>query len=108
LYTPFDEAIGHYRRYTKQTLAELTPANLELLRLFYLDAVGLISSLGNRLVLKHALPSPQQIAVWDKLLVRLSRIVDPLLAHSLGKSVVGVWRKKEAGSYESLALSDRA
>jgi cyclopropane fatty-acyl-phospholipid synthase-like methyltransferase len=94
LYTPFDQAIGHCRRYTKKTLAALTPDGLELVRLIYLDSVGLLASLGNRLVLKSAMPTSKQIAVWDKFLVRLSRIVDPLLAYTVGKSVVGVWRKK--------------
>src|SRR5205814_658951 len=94
LYTPFDEAIGHYRRYTKKTLEALTADHLELRRLFYLDAVGLLASLGNRLLLQRAMPNPRQIAVWDRFLVRLSRLVDPLLAYSAGKSVVGVWRKQ--------------
>lgn len=93
LYTPFDEAIGHCRRYTKKTLAALTPEGLDLVRLIYLDSVGLLASLGNRLVLKSSMPTPKQIAVWDKFLVRLSRVVDPLVAHSVGKSVLGVWRK---------------
>ena len=46
------------------------------------------------LVLKAAMPTPRQIAVWDRLLVRLSRMIDPLLAYSVGKSVVAVWRRK--------------
>jgi hypothetical protein len=94
LYTPFDKAIGHCRRYTKESLGALTPEALELVRLHYLDSVGLLASLGNRLLLKRAMPSPKQIAVWDKILVRLSRIADPLLAYLVGKSVVGVWRRK--------------
>jgi len=52
--------------------------------------------LGNRPLPQPAKPTAKQIAVWDKFLVRLSRIVDPLLAYSVGKSVVGVWRVKEA------------
>jgi hypothetical protein len=98
LYTPFDQAIGHCRRYTKKTLAAITPDSLELERLFYLDSVGLLASLGNRLLLKSAMPTARQIAVWDKFLVRMSRVVDPLLAYSVGKSVVGIWRKKAVRS----------
>jgi ubiquinone/menaquinone biosynthesis C-methylase UbiE len=94
LYTPFDESIGHYRRYTKKTLAALTPPDCELERLRYLDSIGLFASLGNRFLLKSAMPNPKQILIWDKLLVPLSRMVDPLLAYSVGKSVLGVWRKK--------------
>jgi hypothetical protein len=94
LYTRFDNAVGHYRRYCKKTLAALTPDDLELVRLIYLDSAGLLASLGNRLMLHSAVPTPRQIAVWDKGLVPLSRLVDPLLFYSMGKSVLAVWRKK--------------
>jgi SAM-dependent methyltransferase len=94
LYTPFDAAIGHFRRYTKRTLAALTPPGLDLVRLNYLDSVGMLASLGNRLVLHRAMPDPKQIAVWDRVMVPVSRVLDPLLAYSLGKSVLGVWRRR--------------
>lgn len=95
LYTPFDRAIGHFRRYTRSSLRALTPASLRLERLFYLDAVGLLASLGNRLLLKQAMPTARQIQVWDRFMVPVSRWLDPLLAYGLGKTVVGVWRRPE-------------
>ncbi|HVQ36053.1 MAG TPA: class I SAM-dependent methyltransferase [Pyrinomonadaceae bacterium] len=95
LYTPFDEAIGHHRRYNKQTLLAVVPEELELTELKYLDSVGATASLGNRFVLKQKSPSVKQLAVWDKLMVPLSRLVDPLLGYRAGKSVLGVWRKSE-------------
>jgi SAM-dependent methyltransferase len=97
LYTPFDKSIGHYRRYTKKSFAALTADGLELVRLSYLDSVGLFASLGNRLVLKSSMPKQGQIAFWDKFLVPLSRIIDPVLAYSVGKSVLAVWRKQSPG-----------
>jgi 2-polyprenyl-3-methyl-5-hydroxy-6-metoxy-1,4-benzoquinol methylase len=93
LFTPFDAAIGHYRRYTKATLRAAAPEAMVLIRLAYLDAVGLLASMGNRWVLGSALPTRGQIAAWDRLLVRLSRWADPLLGYSLGKSVLAVWEK---------------
>ncbi len=98
LFTPFDEAIGHYRRYTKSSLRAAAPEGLSLIRLVYLDAVGMLASLGNRLVLQSASPNPRQIALWDRVMVPLSRVADPLLLHSLGKSVVGIWRKAATGT----------
>jgi SAM-dependent methyltransferase len=98
LFTPFDKAIGHYRRYTKGTLKAAAPSGLELVRLAYLDAVGLLASLGNKLVLNRSMPKPSQIAVWDRLMVPMSRALDPLLAHSVGKSVLGVWRRPPGGA----------
>ena len=53
----------------------------------------MLASLGNRLVLQRSMPSQRQIAVWDRLMVPLSRLIDPLLGYSLGKSVLAVWRK---------------
>ncbi|MBN2560446.1 MAG: class I SAM-dependent methyltransferase [Phycisphaerae bacterium] len=93
LYAPFDKAVGHFRRYNKETLAALTPPGLDLHRLTYLDSVGLLASLCNRLLLKSTMPTRSQIAVWDRFMVRLSRIVDPALGYRVGKSVLGVWRK---------------
>jgi SAM-dependent methyltransferase len=93
LYTPFDQAIGHYRRYSRSTLRAVGPDGVELARLVYLDSVGLLASLGNRLVLKSSMPNPAQIALWDRLMVPLSRFLDPCLGYSLGKSVLAVWKK---------------
>ncbi len=97
LFTPFDAALGHFRRYSRSTLRRLTVAGLELERMAYLDSVGMLASLGNRLILKASMPRPSQIAAWDKLMVPLSRVVDPLTGHLLGKSILGVWRRPAAG-----------
>jgi SAM-dependent methyltransferase len=94
LYTPFDEAIGHHRRYNKNTLLAVIPEGLERMELKYLDSVGALASAGNRLVLKSKSPSAKQLAVWDKLMIPLSKLVDPLLGYRAGKTVLGVWRKR--------------
>jgi SAM-dependent methyltransferase len=93
LYSPFDKAIGHFRRYSRRSIAALTPQAVILERCFYLDAVGLLASLGNRMLLKSSMPTAAQIGVWDRLMVPLSRLLDPLLFRRLGKSVVAVWRR---------------
>ncbi|MGM5025795.1 class I SAM-dependent methyltransferase [Tardiphaga sp. 862_B3_N4_1] len=93
LFTAFDSAIGHFRRYNKRSLLSLVPAGLTLEKVFYLDSVGLAASLGNRFVLKSAAPSEGQIQLWDKCMVPISRIVDPLIGNSIGKTVIGVWRR---------------
>jgi SAM-dependent methyltransferase len=91
LYTPFDRALGHFRRYNATTLRAATPDGLEAEKVFYLDSVGLLASLGNRLVLNAAQPTAGQIQLWDKWMVPLSRFVDPVTGNRLGKSIVGVW-----------------
>jgi len=93
LFTPFDAAIGHHRRYTRKTLAAVAPPSLVRERLDYLDSAGLFLSLGNRLFLKSAHPTAAQILFWDRRVVPLSRVLDPLLLRSAGKSVLGIWRR---------------
>lgn len=97
LFTPFDTAVGHFRRYTKKTLAAAAPPGLRAEKLIYLDSVGLAASLANRLLLKSAMPSHAQIQTWDRLMVPASRILDPLLGNRAGKSVLGVWRASGSG-----------
>ena len=94
LFTPFDAAIGHHRRYTRSTFGALASASLARVRLDYLDSMGWFASLANRVLLRKAMPTTRQIAVWDRGLVRLSRLVDPWLGYRAGKSVLAVWRKR--------------
>jgi SAM-dependent methyltransferase len=93
LYTPFDAAIGHYRRYTERMLRAIVPGGLKEEKMQYLDAVGMLASAGNRMFLKSAHPKLEQIRFWDRFLVPVSRVVDPLVGHSFGRSVLAVWRK---------------
>jgi SAM-dependent methyltransferase len=93
LYTPFDQAIGHYRRYGRRRFESLQPPSASIVRMRYLDSVGLVASLGNRLFLRSASPTGAQVRFWDKVLVSASKLLDPLLAYRVGKSILGVWRK---------------
>ncbi|XTZ12089.1 MAG: methyltransferase type 12, partial [cyanobacterium endosymbiont of Rhopalodia inflata] len=93
LFTPFYLALGHYRRYDKQTLLSIMPDNLDCQKLNYLDSVGILASLGNRFFLKSSNPTSKQIKLWDTLMVPLSIKIDPLISYSLGKSILGIWKK---------------
>jgi hypothetical protein len=59
----------------------------------YLDSVGMLASMGNRFVLNSGMPTSRQLWVWDKLMVPVSRLIDPVIRYTLGKSVLGVWEK---------------
>jgi SAM-dependent methyltransferase len=91
LFSEFDRQVGHQRRYDRKSLGALAPAGARLLALRYLDSVGLLASLGNRLLLRAPLPSRAQIRLWDSILVPASRVLDSLSLGRLGKSVVAVW-----------------
>ncbi|MAY63384.1 MAG: methyltransferase type 12 [Rhizobiales bacterium] len=93
LYTPFDEGIGHFRRYSKATLSACQPDGSEQVLLRYLDGVGIAASLANRMLLQQSMPTQSQIAKWDKFMVPVSRVIDPMTGYHIGKSVLAVWRR---------------
>jgi SAM-dependent methyltransferase len=93
LFSAFDEAIGHYRRYTSRSLAALTPIGCTLQHRCMLDAAGFFASLANAALLRASAPSPRQIRLWDGVLVPISRVLDRVTAHRFGKTVVVVWRR---------------
>lgn len=93
LYSPFDAAIGHYRRYSRSALSARTPEGSRIETIRYLDCVGIITSLVNRAFLRQRQPTLRQILFWDSLVVPLSRVLDPVFGIHLGKSVLSVWRR---------------
>jgi SAM-dependent methyltransferase len=93
LFSDFDRAIGHHRRYDAAMMAALTPPTLRSERIYYLDSSGILPSLANRLRKGKGVPSKWPILLWDRALIPLSRLLDPLFGHRLGKTVVGIWTK---------------
>ena len=91
LFSEFDASIGHHRRYTRPSLLALAPPDLTLSSCRYLDSVGLMASLANRMVLRASLPTPKQIRTWDRLMVPLSRLLDKVVCYKFGRSIVAVW-----------------
>ena len=87
----FDTSVGHVRG----TLANLAASGVvEFVKLAYLDSVGLIASSANKFMLQSEMPTPAQMAARVRMMVPHSRWVDPLLAYSVGKFTLGVWRKR--------------
>lgn len=95
LYSPFDKAIGHYRRYTRKTLKQITPEGLTISSNRYYDSFGYFASVVNKLFLRQKYPTVKQVLFWDRWLVPLSKISDKLFFHSFGKSIITAWRKED-------------
>jgi SAM-dependent methyltransferase len=98
LFSPFDAAIGHHRRYGLKALRALAPANVRTEMCRLMDSVGFFASLANRLLLRQSDPTRRQIAIWDRLMVRASRVLDPLSFYRIGKSALLVWRAAASGN----------
>ena len=93
LFSEFDRAVGHERRYTRRRLRAISPPGTHLETLFSLDAAGALLSLGNRLMLRRSVPTEPQIRFWDRRVVPISRCFDPLIGRRFGRSLVAVWRR---------------
>jgi SAM-dependent methyltransferase len=94
LFSPFDAAIGHFRRYTKRSLRETVGKVPENMELFHLDSMGALTSVVNKYLLKQDYPTVRQVLFWDRFVVRISTFSDAMFGRWFGKSVVGVWRKR--------------
>ena len=92
LYSPFDRSIGHFRRYNLAGLKRLTPPGCRVATSFMLDSVGFFASLANRWILRAAMPTTAQIATWDRAIIPLSRVFDPITNHRFGKSAIIAWQ----------------
>ena len=95
LYSEFDMAIGHYRRYNNETLKMIAPIDSKVEEIFYLDSVGLMLNAANKFLLKSSHPNLIQIKFWDKIIIPLSKMIDKIINYSIGKSIVMVIRKNE-------------
>lgn len=93
LFTPFDAAIGHFRRYNRAMLRNISPASMLLQRIWYLDSAGLLLSSANLLFLRQSMPTKSQLAFWDKCVIPVSRLLDRAFHYSIGKSIIAVWQK---------------
>jgi SAM-dependent methyltransferase len=98
LFSPFDAAIGHFRRYDRPMLRRISPAGLQLERIFYLDCVGLTLSLANMVMLRQSMPTEAQLKFWDRWIVSASRVLDKLFLYSVGKTIIAVWRRSMMSS----------
>jgi 2-polyprenyl-3-methyl-5-hydroxy-6-metoxy-1,4-benzoquinol methylase len=94
LFSPFDKAIGHHRRYNKKMLLQAAPQGLKLVSLYYLDSLGVLMSFVNKLLLKQRYPTRSQILFWDRLIIPTSRLVDQVVFRSFGKSLIGIWKNE--------------
>jgi SAM-dependent methyltransferase len=95
LYTAFDAAIGHCRRYNRPMLRGISPPSLRSEQLTYLDSVGLVLSAANLLLLRQTMPTKAQLRFWDSV-IPVSRVLDRCLFYSVGKSILGIWQLEKA------------
>lgn len=94
LMSPFDEAVGHFRRYTIRSLETvMSSSGLQKCKIQHLDSVGAIASIANKILLRQSKPTKSQIKFWDGTLIPLSIWLDRITHQLFGKSIISVFQK---------------
>lgn len=93
LYGDFDRRVGHVRRYTPKVLAEaFTRAGLEV---EVTKPVNLLGGLAWWLAVRKGgagSPNPKLVAVYDRVVVPVTRLIERVIRPPFGQSVLGVAR----------------
>jgi len=91
----FDHDIGHHRRYTRKTLgAAYRNAGIDVERLSYVNAPGLLGWVVAMKWLRHAPGEGILLHAWDKFVVPVTRRVEALKAPPFGQSLLAVGRSE--------------
>jgi SAM-dependent methyltransferase len=92
LYSPFDAAIGHYRRYTRASLQRvIRDADLELVDLHYVNAPGALAwyLVATRLGQQ---PTDAWLTLYDRMVVPVVRRIEAHVQPPFGQSLLAVAR----------------
>ncbi|MDC1096617.1 methyltransferase domain-containing protein [Pelagibacteraceae bacterium] len=94
LYSKFDKAIGHCRRYDIKFFKSKNIKNVKIKKLIYLDMIGYVLYFFNKVFFKEEVyPSYFKVFLWDKLFSPLTIILDFITGYKFGKNVLCVYEK---------------
>lgn len=94
LYGPFDEKIGHFRRYTKREVADKARgAGFRVEKLKYFDFVGIFPWFVKYKLLKSDSLAPGAVDAYDKYAVPVTKRFERLLPLPVGKNILAVLKK---------------
>jgi SAM-dependent methyltransferase len=94
LYGPIDKNLGHYRRYTKASMAKLArAAGLQVQTSRYMNMVGFFGWWANARLFHREAQSEAQIETFDKYIVPVMSRMEDFAAPPFGQSLFAVLRK---------------
>jgi SAM-dependent methyltransferase len=96
LYSSMDKLAGHCRRYTKQSVRARFHPSVRLTRLEYFNPIGGLGWWVNKFMNHDNLDSHginRQIAFFDRYIVPISKLINPLTKSFFGQSLVCVVQK---------------
>ncbi len=93
LYNHFDQALGHYRRYTRKSLGSvLRKSGFNLLHQQYFNLAGIAGWYVSGKLQRHQTIPAEQMRLYD-ILVPFFRLLDQMIFRRVGLSVITVGKK---------------
>jgi|TARA_B110000259_G_scaffold187425_1_gene241582 SAM-dependent methyltransferase len=94
LYSKFDKAVGHHKRYDLVFFKKLKLKGTKLEKLYFLDFMGYFLYYANKFFFKNeTYPSTFKIFLWDKLFTPITMILDRLFFYKFGKNILFILKK---------------
>lgn len=95
IYNSFDEELGHYTRYTSDSLREMIEEQgFEVIHKQYFNSIGLFGWIINGSIFRRKLIPRSQLQLFDRL-VPVVKFIDKITLNSFGLSVIEVAREIE-------------
>ena len=94
LYSKFDKAIGHCKRYNINFFKNNMFKNASVEKLIYLDMVGYFLYFCNKIFFKEEIyPSKIKVFLWDKFFSPITIVLDFITNYKYGKNIICVYKK---------------
>lgn len=95
LYSSFDAELGHVRRYSMNSLGSMIDASFEVKHISYFDTIGFFAALYFKFFVNNSKKvTKRNIAIFDRLIFPLNKVLDPIFSRVLGKNVFCILEKK--------------
>jgi 2-polyprenyl-3-methyl-5-hydroxy-6-metoxy-1,4-benzoquinol methylase len=95
LYGEIDARLGHFRRYTRASLATVAEsAGFRLRRLKYMNFIGFFGWWANAKIFKRSEQSEDQIAFFDSYIVPVQSRIEKWISPPVGQSLIATLEKK--------------
>jgi SAM-dependent methyltransferase len=95
LYGPIDYHLGHFRRYTKRSLAKsASAAGLEFAFAHYVNLPGFFAWWANSRIFRREAQSAAQVAFFDRYLVQTTSLIERIITPPFGQSLLAVLRRR--------------
>lgn len=93
LYSSFDKAIGHHRRYVKEDFERFNLNGSKIIKSYYIDSSGYLIYKIFKMLLNSSNPKKFMIYLWDRIFIPISIFLDKILFHKIGKNLIIIIKK---------------